>query len=483
MQKKNEKRSLCVINEHFRLFFKAKYGKKDVDAECGINAMLSIGLMSGTSMDGIDAALIQTDGYHEIVELGHCSIAYHPAFKILLKAAEYAIKTTAEIQIAQGHYGQDAILAIAETKFSSLLDAYLTEELALKETDFHSTLVTLQTYLQAHAKPSASISLAAIIDHSTDLHGQAVRQLLIQTAYIPSQIDVVGCHGQTFFHRPSLKLSIVLCHGERLAEQLKISVVTDFRRRDIEAGGQGAPFAPLYHQALARRDRSIPCAVVNCGGIANITVIANGNTQDLIGFDTGPGNGLIDKLIRQRTQGKELMDTNGQYGIRGCLDASVLAALYEKSIIKDGQNYFSLKPPKSLDIGDMCLIPELEQLSIEDAAHTLEVFTADSIVRSLDLLETHYPLPRTWITAGGGWNNPVILSELEQRLKYRLGANVMVKTAAQAGWNGVALEAQIFAYLAVRSLLNLPLSVPGTTNVPSPLTGGVHFHPKQVGCV
>ncbi|MBY0544264.1 MAG: anhydro-N-acetylmuramic acid kinase, partial [Gammaproteobacteria bacterium] len=199
--------------------------------------------------------------------------------------------------------------------------------------------------------------------------------------------------------------------------------------------------------------------------------------------DTGPGNGLIDKLIRQRTKGKEMMDTDGQYGARGRLDASVLAALYEKSIIKDGQNYFSTKPPKSLDIGDMVLIHELEQLSIEDAARTLEAFTADSIVRSLDLLDANYPLPMTWIAAGGGWNNPVILAELEQRLKHRLGDSAIVQTAAQAGWNGHALEAQIFAYLAVRSLLNLPLSVPGTTNVPKPLSGGKHFHPKQMFCV
>ncbi|MBY0545145.1 MAG: anhydro-N-acetylmuramic acid kinase, partial [Gammaproteobacteria bacterium] len=242
--------------------------------------MLSIGLMSGTSMDGIDAALIRTDGYHDITELGQLYIAYHPAFKILLKAAEYAIKTTAEIQITQGNYSEALILAMAETAFDQLLKEYLTHELNLKDAEFSDSFAALLSYFHDHINAKLSISLAGIIDHSTDLHGQAVEQLLIQTAHKATQIDVVGCHGQTFFHRPTVKLSIVLCHGERLAEQLKISVVTDFRRCDVDAGGQGAPLAPLYHQALAKHDHKIPCAVVNCGGIANITVISNEHIKD-----------------------------------------------------------------------------------------------------------------------------------------------------------------------------------------------------------
>jgi anhydro-N-acetylmuramic acid kinase len=239
----------------------------------------------------------------------------------------------------------------------------------------------------------------------------------------------------------------------------------------VAAGGQGAPFAPLYHQALAVRDHKLPVAVVNCGGIANITIIQDADESGLLAFDTGPGNGLIDRLIRQRTQGREGMDRDGHYGLQGKVCEKTLAALFAKSLMQEGKNYFELSPPKALDIGDMVLIPELETLSLEDACATLEVFTAESIVRSLKLV--NIPIPQHWILAGGGWHNPVILREL----KSRLGSGIQVMTADEAGWNSQAMEAQIFAYLAVRSLEKKPLSLPGTTRVPAPMTGGELYLP------
>ena len=322
-----------------------------------------------------------------------------------------------------------------------------------------------------------AITLDDVIQHSTELHIEAVKKLLSKTGYDAKQIDVIGYHGQALFHRPSIKKSIIVGNGQYMADVLGVTVVNDFRSRDVAAGGMGAPFAPLYHHALAIRDNLFPVAVVNCGGIANITFINDADERNLIGFDTGPGNGLIDRLIRQRSQGKESMDTDGRYGKRGQVNNDVLKALHEKALIKDGSNYFFTRPPKSLDIGDMQLISELDALSTEDACATLEAFTAETIVTSLQLVDM--ALPTDWVLAGGGWHNPVIRRELENRLRHRLGESVQIRTADEAGWNSQAMEAQLFAYLAVRSLQNKPLSMPGTTNVPEPLSGGQAYQPSS----
>lgn len=425
--------------------------------------MLSIGLMSGTSMDGIDAALLKTDGSaHILQELGHCSLSYSDEFKILLKAAEHAVRT---------HQGN---LNHARTHYLQALNDYLVQALGLTEA-IQNKMHELAFYLQG-ASSLENLTFDAVVLHSTLLHEKVVRKLLAKTGYQPHQIDVIGFHGQTLFHRPHQKISIVVGDGQYLADALDITVVNDFRRRDVAFGGQGAPFAPIYHQALAIRDNKIPVAVVNCGGISNITLINSAYELDLIGFDTGPGNGLIDRLVRQRTHGKENMDKDGRYGRKGKVDSFVLSALYEKSIVKEGKNYFSTKPPKSLDYGDMILIPELERLSLEDACATLEAFTADSIINSLSLLELE--IPTHWILAGGGWRNTIIRHEFDKRLHQKIN-QVTIQTADEALWNSQALEAQIFAFLAVRSLQNKALSVPGTTWVSKPLSGGHAFIPKN----
>ncbi len=427
--------------------------------------MLTIGLMSGTSMDGINAALLETDGSaNSIKDLDHTSISYDPLFKILLKAAEYAVRTCMGDMEKAGNY------------YLKALEVYLVNELKFQEINVDKKITELSTYLYGADSASQSITLDKVIAHSTELHGMAVKKLLRKTNYKAEQIDIVGYHGQTLFHRPSEKISIIVGNGQDLAEEIGITVINDFRGRDVASGGQGAPFAPLYHQALAIRDNKIPLAVINCGGISNITLIRNDNARDLIGFDTGPGNALVDRLVRQRTHGQENMDANGKYGAQGKIDEQILKTLFEKSIIKDGQNYFSIVPPKSLDYGDMELISELEKLSLENACRTLEAFTAGTIINSLDLLNTE--LPKHWILAGGGWKNPIIRQELELQLLQKLGESAQVMTADEAGWNSTAMEAQIFAYLAVRSLKNQPLSVPGTTRVPEPLSGGRAYIPS-----
>lgn len=415
-------------------------------------------------MDGIDASLLETDGSENLIkELGDTSIAYAPEFKMLLKAAEYTIRNCiGDMQRAQSTYSQ-------------WLTDYLTNELNI--TDVKNTIKKLTTYLYGHAHGAQHIRLEDIVQHSTQLHRDVVKKLLKETGYTPQQIDVVGYHGQTMFHRPSIKVSVVIGNGQYLADELGITVVNEFRHRDVAAGGQGAPFAPLYHQALAMRDKKIPVAVVNCGGIANMTIISSTNESDLVAFDTGPGNGLIDRLVRQRTHGQENMDTDGHHGKQGVVHQPTFNALYEKSIVNEGKNYFLEKPPKSLDIGDLTLIPELELLSIEDACATLEAFTADTIVSSLKFLPTQPP-PH-WVLAGGGWYNPIIRRELNDRLVNQVGRHVNILTADKVGWNSQAMEAQLFAYHAVRSLKNKPLSLPGTTRVPMPLSGGHAYVPSS----
>jgi len=421
--------------------------------------MLSIGLMSGTSMDGIDAALLETDGSSsQVKDRGHNSLSYAPEFKLLLKGAEYAIRQEA------------GNLSAAQENFAASFQTYLRQELALPENQLTQKISELTRFL-----PGNELSLDAITRHSTQLHGQVVKQLLQKTHQDKKQITVVGYHGQTMYHQPAARISIVLGDGQQLANDLGIPVVNDFRSDDVASGGQGAPFAPLYHRVLALQDGKIPVAVVNCGGIANVTLIQGEREEDLVAFDTGPGNGLIDRLVRQRTGGNECMDRDGRYGKQGKINADVLEALFAKSLIKHGKNYLQQLPPKALDIGDMQLIPELDALTLQDACATLEAFTAETIINSLDLIQAK--LPPLWILAGGGWHNPVIRQHLESCLQKRAQTSVQVLHADEAGWNSQAMEAQIFAYLAVRSLQNKPLSLPGTTGVPRPMTGGRTYTP------
>ena len=417
--------------------------------------MLSIGLMSGTSMDGIDAALLFTDGVAAIKELAHTSLSFKPSTQILLKAAEYALRQ------------QNDAFDLDKIDYLSALRDYLRDELNLNTHQLALKLDELSAYLQ---QEGSKLEFAAIVRHSSLLHVQIIQQLLAKSGYHSEQIDVIGYHGQTLFHRPDQKVTLQIGDAKLLAEKTRIRVVHDFRSRDVAAGGQGAPFAPLYHQALALRDQKFPLTVINCGGIANITLINGPKPQDLIGFDTGPGNVLIDRYIRQISHGQAHMDKDGHYGQQGRVHETVLQALYAHTVIMKAQtNYFTLKPPKSLDSADLHLIPELDSLSAVDACRTLEAFTADTIVAGFKFSKT---VPLLWILAGGGWNNPVILAELKQRAAQKLNSTITIKTAAAVGWNNQALEAQIFAYLAVRCLHNLPISLPETTGVPYPLTGG-----------
>jgi len=349
----------------------------------------AIGLMSGTSMDGIDAAVIRTDGAL-VVEAGAAlTVAYDEAFRARLRSV----------------LGERGDVAGVEAEL-------------------------------------------------TDRHADAVRRLMEEAGLSASDVDLVGFHGHTIRHEPDKGITRQIGDGVRLAAALGIAVVDRLRYDDVAAGGEGAPLAPAYHRALAG-GLERPLAVLNLGGVGNVTWIGPGE-DDLLAFDTGPANALLDDWCR-RTVGT-VCDVDGRLAASGRVDPDRLAGLLE-------HGYFARRPPKSLDRDEFAAIAATgtEGLSPADGAALLAAFTVDSVARALDWLPEP---PRRWIVCGGGRRNPVLMAGLHDRL------GVPVDDADAHGWDGDALEAQAFAYLAVRSRRGLPISFPGTTRAPRPLTGG-----------
>lgn len=411
---------------------------------------LSIGLMSGTSMDGVDAAILETTGDFELIKpIGQYFLPYNQHEKVLFKALEYSVN------FANGD------LDVADLSFKKCLIDYLINKLDLPQ---DLSMIEIEKFnLDFDMSPAKQI-----IDISTRLHAKAVMNLLDKYNIEKSKIDVIGYHGQTLYHKPQQKKSVIVGDGKLLSKLTGIAVVDNFRANDIAHGGEGAPLAPIYHQALAIRDNIYPIAIVNCGGIANVSVITGTTVEDLIGFDTGPGNGLIDSFVKYKTHGQQFYDVDGNYGLLGQVREDILELLFAKAVVKSGRNFFDIKAPKSLDINDLILPDEVLGLSIEDGCKTLAVFTAKSIVRSL--LDNNIDLPINWGLAGGGWNNPNILTALEAELNLHI--DPVLKQVDDLGWHNAELEAEIFSFLAVRSIKGLPLSFPKTTGVMEPVIGG-----------
>ncbi len=297
----------------------------------------------------------------------------------------------------------------------------------------------------------------------TRLHAQAVKAFLAANGIDAGGIDVIGFHGQTVLHRPERRLTVQIGDGQALADASGIRVVYDLRAADIAAGGQGAPLVPVYHRALAETlDRPHPVAVLNVGGVANVTFIDG--LPEPFACDTGPGNALIDDFMRARDG--RARDENGEAAARGRVDDEAVARVLAHS-------FFALRPPKSLDrnafrewVGDRA---RLAEKSIEDGAATLAAITAAAVAA----IVAHLPdRPRSWIVCGGGARNATLMRMLAERL-----APASVETAEAAGWNAEAIEAQAFAYMAVRSLRGLPITFPGTTGAAKPMTGGVLAEP------
>jgi len=293
-----------------------------------------------------------------------------------------------------------------------------------------------------------------------DAHAEAVESFLVANGLQRGEVAVVGFPGQTLLHRPERLLTVQIGDGRALAARLGIPVVYDFRAADVAAGGQGAPLAPVFHGALVQQlNRASPLAILNIGGVANITYI---DGEQLIACDTGPGNALLDDFLRVQT-GKPL-DIDGRVAASGAVDEKLIARLL-------AHPFFAAPPPKSLDrnefrgfVGDT-----LDGIGVADGAATLTALTAAAAAR----IVPHLPrAPASWIVGGGGACNPTLMRMLAERL-----APAQVESAHAVGWSIDSLEAQAFAYLAVRSLRGLPLTFPGTTGAPRPLTGGVLAKP------
>ena len=359
-------------------------------------AMWALGLMSGTSLDGIDAALVQTDG-EQILGFGaSMTIPYDEAFRAQLREAVH---------------GRGDMLAIEN-------------EITLK-------------------------------------HADAVKALLAKANITKKHIDVIGFHGQTVAHRPQEKLTWQIGNGALLAEKTGIDVVCDFRRRDMATGGEGAPLVPLFHAALSRQ-MELPIAIVNIGGIANVTWIGRSEKTsndlldfDILAFDTGPGNVMVNEWTLKNT-GVDC-DTDGKLALAGKVDSSVVDALLQNA-------YFNKIPPKSLDRNHFNL-DLLSKLSTEDGAATLTEFAASCVAKGA----SYFPKPaKQWFISGGGRHNPAIMKALTRHFTHVFPVEAL-------GWVGDALEAQAFGFLAVRSLKGLALSVPTTTGAIRAVTGGAFY--------
>jgi anhydro-N-acetylmuramic acid kinase len=347
----------------------------------------TIGLMSGTSLDGVDAAWLDTDGVRVAAFGPSVTVPYDSGLRADLRAI---------FDVAPNLRPDDERLREA-------------------------------------------------VERLTDYHVEAVER-------VGCAADLVGFHGQTILHQPRFGRTWQIGDAAGLARRLGVPVAHDFRSADVAAGGQGAPFAPAYHGALAA-DLPKPLAVLNIGGVANVTWI--GDDGALLAFDTGPGNGPLDDWVFRHTG--QAFDAGGLLAGSGRVDPLVLGRLMSDP-------YFGLAGPKSLDRLDFGRTLEgsgVSGLSAADGAATLAGFIVASIAAAV------FPeAPRRWLVCGGGRLNPVLMKGL------RLSLGVPVEPVEVVGWEGDALEAQCFGFLAARVAAGLPLSYPSTTGVPLPMAGG-----------
>lgn len=325
---------------------------------------------------------------------------------------------------------------------------------------YHYPTKTRAALMDLIANPARieSGDLSEIERAVTDAHCQAVEDFLQQHKMNKAGIDLIGFHGQTVLHRPERRFTCQLLDGDYAAKRLQIDCVNRFRHRDIEAGGQGAPLAPLYHQARAHALPK-PLAVLNLGGVANVTLVGH---SSILAFDTGPASALMDDMMR-KLHGIDF-DQDGLIARSGHCNAAIL-----DQFLRDP--YFSKAPPKSLDRNDfhrwMTLV---EPLGLADAMATLLEFTIESIAKARDYATE---VPRAWLVGGGGRQNAFLMQRLQERLQ------APVDPVESVGWNGDMLEAECFAWLAIRSVKGLPLSLPSTTGVPKGMTGGVLHRAKR----
>ncbi|MEK9753179.1 MAG: anhydro-N-acetylmuramic acid kinase [Rhodospirillaceae bacterium] len=354
----------------------------------------AIGLMSGTSADGIDAAMLETDG--------DTVFAFGPTLGI-----EYDAEFRQRLRALMGR------------------------------------------------PPDGSAEGQAVMRELTLRHADAVRALLGKAGMAAEAIDLVGFHGQTVFHAPDDGITCQLGGGALLAKETGIPVVCDFRSADVAAGGEGAPLVPVFHAALSRTLER-PVAMLNIGGVANVTWISPDG--GVLAFDTGPGGALIDDWAARHTN--RALDADGALARSGRCDEERIETWL-------GGSYFTRAAPKSLDRDTFAeILADLEDMSPADGAATLTAFSAAAVAAGARLFPAQ---PLRWLVTGGGRHNPVLMAELRRRL------GVPVEPVEAVGWDGDTLEAQAFAFLAVRSVFGQALTYPQTTGVTRPTRGGVLF--------
>ncbi|MCF8511457.1 MAG: anhydro-N-acetylmuramic acid kinase [Rhodobacteraceae bacterium] len=360
-------------------------------------AIWALGAMSGTSLDGVDAAMVLTDG-HTISQFG--PHAYRP----------YAADERETIRAGFGKWPGDPGVAAAAEQVES-----------------------------AHAEVLSRFTGA----------------------------EIVGFHGQTLAHDPAGRGTHQCGDGAVLADVLSCPVVWDFRSNDVVMGGQGAPLAPFFHHACARLiGAAEPVAFLNLGGVGNLTwvdpaIVAPESPGALLAFDTGPANAPINDLMQAHFGLPQ--DEGGALAARGQVDEAAVAGFLDHA-------FFFKIPPKSLDRNEFSsALAGFDRLLPEDAAATLTAIAAASVARGAE----HFPrrVSRVLVT-GGGRHNATMMRELGQRL------DCPVAPVEAAGLNGDMLEAQAFAYLAVRVLRGLPTSCPTTTGVPAAVGGGKISRPS-----
>ena len=362
----------------------------------------ALGLMSGTSLDGVDIAVIETDG----VDI----FGFGPSQGSEFDDDALALRLATKAAVAWGAKGPPPNSLMAQT---NLVDT---------------------------------------------LHIQAVEDIISDQS---CEFDLIGYHGQTVFHlaptKNKLGRTLQLGNGQTLADHFNAPVAYDFRTADVQSGGQGAPLAPIYHEALVRYSKlEGRVAVLNIGGVSNVTAIEDGKI--IWATDCGPGNGPLDSWIELKT-GRNF-DLDGRLSKKGEVEHGIINQWLE-------QDFFKRDIPRSADRYDFDVLPDMRNLSSEDGAATLASFCAQSIAQDISKFDAD-----TVIVCGGGRKNPTIMAMLDSHID----SNVAL--AEDVGWNGDMLEAQAFAFLAVRTLKGLPISFPETTGCPEPMTGGKVVYPN-----
>ena len=403
-----------------------------------------IGLMSGTSRDGMDAALISSDGNEKITCHAAITIPYSQSFA---------------------------------KKLASLCEL---GERALQP-EAQASIAPVEAQLNKYAEQAVSV----LLEGEGGTFGEKIGTRNIDK----SNIDALAFHGHTIYHAPDIGRTLQIGDAARLAEKTNITVVANFRRRDMDAGGQGAPLAPLYHLAIAKSLRAAnpalalkPIVFLNIGGIANITWIAASAEPELEGsmlaFDTGPGNALLDDWVATHSRLSRAESTAGSTAVGLAFDKDGALALKGKCHRKVVEKllldpFFAQKPPKSLDRKQFS-IKSIDGLSLEDGAKTLTVFLAQTIKTA----RSFFPEPAAlWLLCGGGRKNLAIVQSLTETLSEKLSENlaVRVQDIDQLGFDGDALEAQAFAYLAIRRLKAMPTAYPQLTGAKLATSGGTIY--------